>query len=116
MQTNYKKIEEWAIINSKLSTEWEKCYELVRQRDEIEKEIPWLKGKGASPFPSKEKEKKEGDSMILLDEDPKRKKVPSSTEKNIKNLSVLKNVPPPPNSSLSLDVSQNFQNKTDSLY
>jgi hypothetical protein len=49
----YNLVAEWAKINTDLEKAWEPYRALVARRDEIEKEIPWLKGHGASPFPSK---------------------------------------------------------------
>ena len=49
----YALVEEWAKINSELEKAWEPYRAQVARRDEIEKVIPWLKGHGASPFPSK---------------------------------------------------------------
>jgi hypothetical protein len=50
---DYKLVEEWAQLNTKLEAGWAPYRDLVAQRDEIEKKIPWLKGHGASPYPSK---------------------------------------------------------------
>jgi len=49
----YNLVEEWAKLNSALDKGWEPYRALVARRDEIEKEVPWLKGHGASPFPPK---------------------------------------------------------------
>lgn len=49
----YNLVEEWAKLNSALDKGWEPYRTLVARRDEIEKEVPWLKGHGASPFPPK---------------------------------------------------------------
>jgi hypothetical protein len=49
----YSLVEEWAKLNSLLEKAWEPYRAQVARRDEIEKEIPWLKGHGASPYPSK---------------------------------------------------------------
>lgn len=46
-------VEEWAKINAELNKAWEPYRALVARRDEIEKQVPWLKGHGASPYPSK---------------------------------------------------------------
>lgn len=109
MSTNFGLVEEWAQLNSKLATHWEKSYDLVQRRDEIEKEITWLKGKGASPFPPKKEEKeKKGETVILEENDPKKQRRKSNSEKKFSNLPVLQNVPAPPPSTLSFDVSQNF--------
>jgi hypothetical protein len=50
---DYKLVEDWAKLNAKLEAGWAPYRDLVAQRDEIEKQIPWLKGHGASPYPSK---------------------------------------------------------------
>jgi hypothetical protein len=54
MESNpYTLVEEWAKINAELEKAWEPYKKLVARRDEIEKSVPWLKGHGASPFPTK---------------------------------------------------------------
>jgi hypothetical protein len=53
MAGNYDKIRRWGEINMVLEKAWDPVKDLVAERDEIEKSVPWLKGKGATPFPPK---------------------------------------------------------------
>jgi len=50
---HYNLVAEWAKINAELEKAWEPYRAQVARRDEIEKQIPWLKGHGATPYPPK---------------------------------------------------------------
>lgn len=49
MDSEWKKIAEWSLLNEQLEKIWEPGFNLMARRNQIEKEIPWLKGHGANP-------------------------------------------------------------------
>lgn len=109
MSKNYKLVERWAQINAELASNWEKMYHLVEERDKIEATETWLRGKGATPFPPKKEEQREGGKTMILDTPEKKKqKTKSKTQKSIEGLPIFSLSSPPPPDPTALDVSQNF--------
>jgi hypothetical protein len=120
MESDWKKIAEWAEINAQLEKLWSQGWDLAARRAEIEKGIPWLKNHGANPFtppgaplvpPSSSSAPPR--STILLsppsDSGPKKKK--SKTEAKISGLPVMRSPEKPEGSKL--DLSQTFQGDPD---
>lgn len=60
-------VQKWVEINRKLDEGWNPLRSLAGERDEIEKQIPFLKNKGVSPYPPKEEKEKSSLSTILID-------------------------------------------------
>jgi len=92
MSGQFDKVARWGEINFALEKAWDPVKHLVAEREEIEKSVPWLKGKGATPFPPKpptntsnapgEKGGQRAETMIL--DEPKSKRQKSNSEKNLK--------------------------------
>jgi hypothetical protein len=118
----YDLISRWTELNRKLEASWNPLHPLVAERDEIEKQLPWLKGHGASPFPPKTQPPapppeqppaaKPPPKQPPPEENKQKRKKPSTTGEKIRDLTVMKNVPPPITSPsatpLNQDSSQNF--------
>jgi len=122
MTGNFDKIARWGEINHKLEAAWDPVKHLVAEREEIEKVVPWLKGKGATPFPPKpptnttnapgEKGGQRGETMLI--DEPKSKRQKSNSEKGLKTkIEQLKSQGVPGSSisetPVSADNSQSFQ-------
>lgn len=117
----YEAIQKWAELNKKLEASWTPLHQLVAERDEIEKVLPWLKGHGASPFPPKA-----APPPPPQDQQPpppvappkqkqlkeRERKKPKNTEAMIRAMEVMKSSGPPASSPstvpLNQDTTQNF--------
>lgn len=125
MENSWKKIGEWAQINSELEKIWAPGYELYSRRAAIEREIPWLKGHGANPSgPSpgggapppplrQPSSQPPAATKIIVPEEGEssRKKKKSKTQKGIEGLPVM--VVPPTVEKGPLDLSDTFQGNPD---
>lgn len=60
-------VAKWVEINRELDKGWAPLRDLAGQRDEIEKQVPFLKNKGVSPYPPKENQEKPASTTILLE-------------------------------------------------
>lgn len=117
-KNQWKLVAEWADLNSQLEKIWEPGFALFNRRNEIEKEISWLKGHGVSPSgpqPSKPPPSKPvppSSSELLIIGPPKppvdSKKRKTKTEDKIRNLSVMQSPSKPPSDPI-FDQTQSFQ-------
>lgn len=88
-------VAKWVDLNKKLEVAWAPYRELAGQRDEIEKQVTFLKNKGVSPYPRKlqtSSAPSPSPGTILIDSGspPKKprleeKKVTGSSKKEIEN-------------------------------
>jgi len=122
MENNWKKIAEWSALNEQLEKIWSPGYELMARRNAIERDIPWLKGHGASPsgpnppriepLPPQEQEMKEvapPAAKKMVDGRPpgERSKKKSKTQQGLENLPVMNH--PRSSDPFLPDQSQSFQ-------
>jgi len=118
----WKLVGEWAALNSSLEKIWEPGYALLARRTEIERQVPWLKGHGASPAgnalpkpPFSSLAPPPRPSSMLIDppeESSSEKKKMSRQEKKIRKMAVMQASPGKPETK-SLDQSQSFQGNPD---
>jgi hypothetical protein len=124
MAGHFDKIRRWGEINLVLEKAWDPVKDLVAERDEIEKSVPWLKGKGATPFPPKPPlppssaalpKSPPREETILLDHRPPKKSKGKSQKAVEKKMSELKaqggTGNSPSDTPISGDHSQSFQGK-----
>lgn len=60
-------VQKWVEINRKLEEGWAPLRDLAGEREIIEKQVPFLKNKGVSPYPPKAVQEKPSSSSILLE-------------------------------------------------
>jgi hypothetical protein len=121
MSEDWKKIAEWSAINAELEKIWEPGFNLMLRRNQIEKEIPWLKGHGANPSgalgtrieppPKKDAEMKEVEppppkKIIDTRSEKEKKSKKARTQSEIEKLPIM--AQPRGSETKILDQSQNF--------